>query len=115
MKSRKQRMTEATRGIAFQLISALDRITQIIVVFTGFGGSANLKTGDMVQSWIMLEHVEPVTAWKTHQDSAICGNCDLRHGAGDIPCYVNKGHAPLAIHKAYHRGKYLVEIGRAHV
>ena len=60
MKSRRQRMTEASRGIAFQLISALDRITQIIVLFTGFGGSANLKTGDMVQSWIMLELIDPV-------------------------------------------------------
>ena len=108
MKSRRQRMTEASRGIAFQLTSALDRITQIIVVFTGFGGSANLKTGDMVQSWIMLELIDPVKAWQMHHDSAVCGSCNLRHGAGDPPCYVNKGHAPLAVWKAYHRGKYLV-------
>jgi len=108
VKSRRQRMTEATRGIAFRQLSAIDKITPIIVVFTGFGGSSNLKTGDMVQSWIMLEHVEPVTAWQTHEDYAVCGNCSLRHGASDVRCYVNKGHAPLAVHRAYHRGKYLV-------
>ena len=108
MKSRRQRMTEATRGIAFRQLSAIDKITPIIVVFTGFSGSSNLKTGDMVQSWIMLEHVEPVTAWQTHEDYAVCGNCSLRHGASDVRCYVNKGHAPLAVHRAYHRGKYLI-------
>ena len=108
MKSRRQRMNDASKGIAFRLLSALDRITPIIVVFTGFGGSSNLKTGDMVQSWVMLEHVDPVTAWQTHEDYAVCGDCNLRHGASDVRCYVNKGHAPLAVWKAFHRGKYLV-------
>ena len=83
MKSRRQRMTEASRGIAFRQLSEIDKITPIIVVFTGFGGSSNLKTGDMVQSWIMLELIDPVKAWQMHHDSAVCGSCNLRHGAGD--------------------------------
>lgn len=91
------------KGIAFQTISALDHTSPIIVVFTWT--SDNRKTGDMPQSWILMEYVDPVIAWQRGKDSGICGNCKLRYGEKP-PCYVVKGHAPLAIYKAYHKGRY---------
>jgi hypothetical protein len=66
--------------------------------------SANVKTGDMVQTWILLENVNPVEGVKTGIDAkSICRECPFASGNG---CYVNVGQAPLGIFRAYHRGSY---------
>ena len=65
--------------------------------------SANVKTGDMAQVWILNKHIDPVTAKKTGEDSKVCFNCTHRlHNT----CYVNVGQAPQAVYKAYKAGKY---------
>lgn len=75
----------------------------IVMIATGFKtGSGNVKTGAMIQTWILREDVEPHTAQKTGDDESICGNCPHRGGS----CYVVTFQAPLAIYRAYHRGIY---------
>lgn len=66
--------------------------------------SANKKTGDMAQVWILNKDIDPVTALKNGASKAICFDCThLINGT----CYVNVGQAPQAVYKAYKAGKYL--------
>ena len=67
--------------------------------------SKNAKTGNMIQIWILVKYVSPIEAVKTGADIANCGDCKHRHFLGGA-CYVNVGHAPRAIWKAYKEGKY---------
>ena len=72
--------------------------------------SNNAKTGpngrgNMVQTWIIREDINPVEASKLGEDASICGACPHRHSLGGA-CYVNIGQAPNAIWKAYQRGAY---------
>ena len=67
----------------------------------------NVKTGDMVQIWILPREVDPVTAVKMGLDDVVCFDCKHRGtGAKDRTCYVTVFQAPLAIWKAYQRGRY---------
>jgi hypothetical protein len=67
--------------------------------------TSNVKTGDMVQVWIIRVDINPVAASKAGMDSAICGSCVHRHFNGGA-CYVNIGQAPNAVYKAFIAGKY---------
>lgn len=86
----------------------------IVVIATMESG--NVKTGDMIQSWILLQDVNPIEASRTGLDSSICGNCphmgkpsDKATGwAKSRSCYVNLLHGPLGIWKAYRKGSYPV-------
>tara|TARA_Y100000593_G_scaffold53718_1_gene100535 strand:+ start:31 stop:747 length:717 start_codon:yes stop_codon:yes gene_type:complete len=90
--------------------SQWDGITPIVVLVTGLAKSSkNTKTGDMLQSWILLKDTPPHEAVKTGADEPICGECDLRPSrfkaaqddAGkDKPCYVKTFQAPLSTWKA---------------
>jgi hypothetical protein len=101
--------------ILYDGVSQLDGKTPIIVVMTGLDKvSHNAKTGDMLQTWILLKNVAPHLAIKTGDDAAICGDCKYR-GVYNLstkswdkerPCYVATHQAPLAVYKAYHRGNY---------
>jgi len=81
--------------------------------------SGNRKTGDMVQTWILRSDIDPITASRTGQDTAICGDCphkgkpsDKATGwATDRTCYVNLLFAPNGVYKAYKRGAYPVAQG----
>lgn len=82
--------------------------------------TTNRKTGDMVQTYIIRSDIDPVTASRTGQDSAICGNCphmgkpNLTSDKGQAlgrSCYVTLAHGPLAKYKAYKAGKYNHAIG----
>ena len=80
----------------------------IIVVATGLNkASANSKTGDMIQTWIIREDIAPHEAIKSGDDVSICGDCPLRGTKGkERTCYVATHQAPLSVYKAYHRGNY---------
>lgn len=67
--------------------------------------SANTKTGDMVQTWIMRSDMAPLQALDERADGAICGGCPLRKSIGGS-CYVNVAWAPQGIWKAWQRGNY---------
>mgnify|MGYP003632253813 CR=1 FL=1 len=71
--------------------------------------SGNEKTGAMVQTFIMRRDIAPHIALKTGDDASVCGDCPLRPiRKGKTRCYVRVFQAPLAIWKAYHRGRYAI-------
>jgi hypothetical protein len=66
--------------------------------------TANRKTGNMAQIWFLLTDINPVEVVKSGIDvQTICRGCPFAAGNG---CYVNVGQAPLAVWKAYKRGRY---------
>lgn len=99
------------RMIIWQGTSELDGVTPIIVLATGVPtkgkgrSSANTKTGDMIQTWILRDDVAPHTAVKEGLDEAICGDCPQRGKAsgGSGACYVNTGQGPRSTWAAHQR------------
>lgn len=82
--------------------------------------SKNIKTGPMVQTYILREDIDPRDASKTGADYSICGRCKHRGIATDDPavklakrrtCYVTIGQGPLIVWKAHKRGRYPDAIG----
>lgn len=84
----------------------------IVVIATGFAdSSSNVKTGKMIQTWILREDIDPLEATHTGDDSSICGACPHRGVVVDgqnegRSCYVKVWQAPLVIWKGYKRGIY---------
>lgn len=92
--------------------SRLGDRANIVVIATGFGTrSKNVKTGSMIQTYILRSDVSPVVAVKTGADVAICGDCVHRgdgisgHGR---TCYVNVGQGPYSVWRAWRAGRYPV-------
>ena len=82
----------------------------IMSILTGIDNpSRNIKTGNVIQQWIMPENVNPIEAVKTGADEAVCGNCSLRgDGTGKgRACYVNLHYAPNQIYKQKEKLKEL--------
>ena len=79
------------------------------IVVIGTKKSNNPKTGNMIQTWILLQDIRPSEAQRLGLDSSICGDCPSRpiektkSGAGD--CYVTM-MAPVGVWKAYGRNHY---------
>jgi len=89
--------------ILWEGLSPLDG-KPLVLIATGFASrSANGKTGDMIQTWVLRQDVHPVEAFKGIEGYSNCGNC-LHKEEGT--CYVNWGQAPTAIWRAYRRGSY---------
>ncbi len=59
-------------------------------------GSSNVKTGPMVQTWIMRSDMNPSEASRLGLDSSVCGQCPRRHSLGG-DCYVQLVHAPRSV------------------
>lgn len=79
----------------------------LVVIATGLAtDSANRKTGEMVQTYILRADVSPVLAVQTGADSSICGDCRHRGATGPRTCYVNLGQGPLTVWTAYRAGRY---------
>ena len=71
--------------------------------------SRNIKTGNMVQTYIIRSDIHPVDAVDTGADQSICGNCVHRGNAAagrKRTCYVDHGKSVSAIYKAFKRGSY---------
>jgi hypothetical protein len=67
--------------------------------------SSNVKTGNMIQTWILRQDVAPLDALKSGEDASICGDCKHRPALGGA-CYVDVSRAPSGVWKAYRRGRY---------
>jgi hypothetical protein len=82
----------------------------IMVLVTGLKGSTNVKTGDMVQSYIVRSDMDPLEALRTGLDVAQCGGCGFMAESYDgktwqgRSCYVRVEQAPLGIYRARARG-----------
>lgn len=85
------------------------------IVVIAIAKSSNRKTGNMVQTYILRDDMDPLSASKTGADVAICGNCPHRGTATDDPkaklakgrsCYVNLAQGVLVVWKHYAKGGY---------
>lgn len=90
--------------ILFEGPSELDG-APIMVVATGYkGGSGNVKTGPMIQTWIMRADLNPWEASKEGKDSSQCGDCPHRWSLNGA-CYVNL-RTVNQVYQAADRGSY---------
>jgi hypothetical protein len=84
--------------------SMLDGKPIVVVAITK--KSSNVKTGDMVQTYILADNGKsPVETVKALEDASICGDCKHRRGTGGA-CYVNLGQGPRAVADGVVRGIY---------
>jgi hypothetical protein len=91
---------------------------RIIAIAVGLAnGSANRKTGDMIQTYILRADQSPIDAARTGSDESICGDCPHRGHIAETDtgpknvgrtCYVNLGQGPLSVWRAWTRGAYPV-------
>ena len=100
--------------------SIIDGKTPIAMIAIGTkDASKNIKTGAMVQTYIIRSDINPVSAAIQQKDKGICGGCIYRKrqfigydkkGVKRLyrkrRCYVNLGQGPLAVYRAYRRGIY---------
>lgn len=86
-------------AIVWRGTSRIDRRTPVVVVLSGLATSSrNSKTGDMVQSWILVDGLSPKEAVYTGRDIAICGDCPMRRQRdGSRDCYVSLGTGLSAV------------------
>ncbi len=90
----------------------------IVAILTGLDkDSRNVKTGNVLQTWILRSDIDPVTATHTGDDASICGACphrgilvagDSGHATRNVnrSCYVTVFQAPLNVYKTFHRDRY---------
>lgn len=81
----------------------------IVVIATGLKQkSTNMKTGAMIQTYILRQDIAPADAVKQGEDASICGDCRHRgDGTGKgRSCYVTLFHGPRGVYGAYSRGSY---------
>lgn len=84
--------------------SLLNQAPIVVVAITK--KSTNVKTGNVVQTYILVDNGEsPVANVKALADAAICGSCPHRRGMGGS-CYVNLGQGPRAVADGIVRGIY---------
>lgn len=70
-------------------------------------GTSNVKTGDLIQTWIMRSDMHPMEAAYSGADESICGVCPHRSvNGGKRSCYVNLAFGPRSVWDAYQAGKY---------
>lgn len=95
--------TKENGFVLYEGPSMLDPSKDIVVIATLT--SMNDKTGDMIQTWILVKDEEPHHATKTGADKIICGSCPHRH-FNNGSCYVVVFRAPLNVYRSYKRGIY---------
>ena len=80
---------------------------KIVVIVTGLNAKTlNEKTGDMIQTWILYDGLEPHKAFKIREyGSSVCGDCP-HAGYNNNSCYVKWFHAPLNVYRAYKNNRY---------
>lgn len=90
-----------------------DGQTPIVVI--AVRSARNRKTGDMVQTYILLRDIDPRDANKTGKDAAICGACPHRGTPTQDParklaknrsCYVNIAQGVLIVWRHFQKGGY---------
>ena len=93
-------------GIIYKGPSLIDG-KPIVVIATY--SNRNTKTGNVVQTYILCEDINPLEASKTGADASICGTCPLRGTPTTDPsrkiaagrrCYVNLGQGVLIVWRA---------------
>lgn len=91
-------MSASTGAVVWEGFSRFERGVPLAVALTW--QTANVKTGPMVQAWILRMDESPAEGVRSGGDSGICGTCPRRGGNG---CYVNAANAPQAVFRAMPR------------
>lgn len=103
---------KAQSSIIYRGPSLLDGKPIVVVAVIS---DRNRKTGDMLQTYILVDGAHPFDANKSGADYSICGNCPHRGVAHNQPdkklalkrtCYVNLGQGVLIVWKALQKGFY---------
>jgi hypothetical protein len=77
-----------------------------IVVVAVVRESKNKKTGNMVQTYVLVDNgISPVQNARSLADSSVCGDCKHRRGMGGS-CYVNLGQGARSVMDGVQRGIY---------
>ncbi len=78
---------------------------RIVVLASLF--SKNVKTGQMIQVWILRQDRNPMNSMLDGKENATCGDCPLQHkpSGGEGLCYVNKMHI-IGVWDSWKRGGY---------
>lgn len=93
--------------IIYRGASQLDGAPIVVVALTN---STNEKTGNMVQTYILVDNGRsPVDNARDLLDASICGDCKHRRGTGGA-CYVNLGQGARAVAAAIVKGNYPADI-----
>ena len=98
-------------------VSQLDKRSRIICVMSNCETNTadwNVKTGDMIQTYIIMRDVHPQVAIDQLLDGCICGNCTHRKRrkrhtrtakVKDVrTCYVNIGKGTAAVWESFQKG-----------
>ena len=91
---------KATTYILWRGPSAFDGKRIMVIATAMYVPSNNIKTGWMIQIWILVEDMPPVEAMMQGEDASICGDCNLRRGE----CYVTTLHFTVMWKKAIREG-----------
>lgn len=103
-------MKKPSGFILYRGKSLLDGQPIVVVAITK---SSNVKTGDMVQTYILVDNGRsPVDNARDLLDVSICGDCIHRRGLGG-DCYVNLGQGARAVAEGITRGIYPEDIESA--
>ncbi len=82
-------MAKSNGSIVWEGKSLLDD-KPIAILLTGLQTpSNNVKTGWMLQTYVIRQDIAPTEAVKLAEDYSICGDCPMRGKSGDRSCYVN--------------------------
>ena len=104
MTTRKAKNKKPSGYIIYRGPSLLDGKPIVVVAITK--ESKNAKTGNMVQTYILVDNdTSPVQNTKTLADISICGDCKHRRGTGGA-CYVNLGQGARSVMDGVMRGIY---------
>src|SRR5262252_2239364 len=105
-RERNRDMAKQTAPTGFVIYDGPSLLTGEPIVCIATLHSDNRKTGDMLQTWILLRDRDPIAGSRSGADRAICGDCPsrgiARPGAekglaADRACYVDLARAPLGI------------------
>ena len=93
--------------ILYQGPSLIDGAPIVVIANRIVSDSDNVKTGAMVQTFIIRQDMRPLDAARLGYDFSVCGHCPHRpSNAGS--CYVNIGRSVESVYGAYQRGRYAV-------
>jgi hypothetical protein len=91
--------------VVFEGVSLLDG-APIVVIAVGFNtASTNLKTGVMIQTYILRSDLKPNDAVKSGEDYSVCGDCPHRP-VNNGSCYVRVFQGPRSVYESYKKGNY---------
>lgn len=99
--------------VLWEGVSTYDPSQPIATVVTGlYRATANTKTGDLLQAWVLPSDRYIGEAQECGADRAVCGECPLRPAAredlpsGMRPCYVKKWRGLGPVSRKLLRGEY---------